>query len=100
MVKKIYKLKAKVWVYPGPAPWHFITIPKKEAAKIREEFGHLERGWRSLPLRVIIGKTNWKTSMFWDGDEGSYILPIKKQVRRAENIKEGDEINFRIDIIA
>jgi hypothetical protein len=28
------KIKAKVWIFEGPAPWYMVTIPEKESKEI------------------------------------------------------------------
>ncbi len=58
--------------------------------------GDLTGGWGSIPVQVTSGETTWTTSIFWT-KEGSYILPLKQSVRKAEHIKEGGhvEILFR-----
>jgi len=91
-----YKVKAKVWVYPGMAAWRFITIPKKESTAIKEKYGKAARGWGSLPITATIGKTSWDTSIFPDTKSGTYLLPLKVAVRTAEGIGEGDSVSFSI----
>ncbi|OGE81860.1 MAG: hypothetical protein A3E98_03165 [Candidatus Doudnabacteria bacterium RIFCSPHIGHO2_12_FULL_48_11] len=98
MIQTIYKLKAKVWLYPGVAPWHMVTLPKNQSDKIKQLFGDMHRGWSSLPVMVIIGKTTWKTSIFFDKKAGAYILPLKAEVRKKENISNGQAINFSIEL--
>lgn len=93
-----YEVRGAVWLYPGPAAWHFITVPQKLSRTIFDTFGAVHRGWRSLPLDVTVGKTRWKTSMFWDTKEKGYILPLKAEVRKKEGIKDGDRISLRIVI--
>jgi hypothetical protein len=41
-------VKAKVWLYPGQAAWHFVSVPKKTASQIKRLYAGLERGWGSL----------------------------------------------------
>ena len=65
-MEKIYKIKAKVWIFPGDTPWHMVTLPKVTAKNIDFYFAHAKRGWGSLPVHVTLGKTNWKTSIFTD----------------------------------
>lgn len=89
-------MKAKVWLYPGMAGWHFVALPKKESAAIKKSFGMLSRGWGSLPVSVTIGKTEWKTSIFPDRKAGAYLLPLKAYVRKKEEIFEGDVISFSL----
>lgn len=92
-------MRAKVWLYPGVAAWHFVTLPKGKAQEIRELFGDLERGWRSLPVTVTVGNTAWRTSIFLDTNIGSYLLPLKLEVRKKENIQAGKTIMFSLEIL-
>ena len=97
MSKAVYKLTAKVWLYPGEsAAWHFITVPQKESAKIKETFGKSRRGWGSIPVSVAIGKTKWKTSIFPDKKSNAYLLPLKAEVRKKEEISQGDTVSFTL----
>lgn len=93
-----YKFKAKVWLYPGMAGWHFITVPKKLSMDIKQRFGDLKRGWGSIPILATIGQTSWGTSIFPDKKSGCYLFPIKAEVRKNENIKYGKILNFIIEI--
>lgn len=100
MPGKKYFLTAKVWLYPGMAAWHFITLPQKESEAIKELFSEMKRGWGSLPVKVTIGKTIWKTSIFPDKKAGAYLLPLKAEVRKKEKISEGDTIEVVLEITA
>lgn len=94
---RVFKLKEKIWIYDGPSAWYFITINKAVSKKIKG-IPILKRGWGSIPVNVTAGKTLWKTSIFPDKDE-VFLLPIKKEVRRKENLKEGSYVNLEIEII-
>ncbi len=98
MRKPIYKMRAKVWLYVGMAGWHFVTVPKKQSNEIKELFGGMAGGWGSLPVIVTIGKTSWKTSIFPAKKSGAYLLPLKAEVRKKEEITNGDTINFLLEI--
>lgn len=95
-----YKLKSKVWPYPGMAAWRFLTVPKKDSEAIKKRYGAQARGWGSLPVAVKIGKTEWNTSIFPDKKSGTYLLPLKAAVRRAEGIDDGDSVEFAIKVNA
>jgi len=83
-VKAIYKVRTKVVLWPGvQAAWHFAHVPTKQSTDIKKRFGNKARGWGSLPVVVTLGKTKWKTSIFWDNKSTAYILPLKLAVRRA-----------------
>jgi hypothetical protein len=113
MRKSNYKIRAKIWLYPGPengGNWHFVTLPKKYSAQIKKDFTKVKRGWGSLPVTVTIGpnsskkrqasKTSWETSIFPDNKSGTYLLPLKSEVRKKEDIFEGETITFSIKIQA
>ncbi len=91
------KFKARLWIYEAPAPWYMITVPVKESSGIKYRFGHLHRGWGSIPVIVRIGETSWKTSIFWE-KKGTYLLPIKKQIRIKEKITNGDLVEISLII--
>ena len=98
--KNIFKVRSKVFLYPGMAGWHFIGLPKKQSEEIKERFGATARGWGSLPVQVTLGKTSWKTSIFPDKKSGTYLLPLKADVRSKEEVAHGDTVDFVIDIKA
>ena len=90
--------RAKVWVYPGKAAWHFATLPEKEARDIKNTFKGNSRAWGSIPVTVTLGTTMWKTSIFPDGKTDSYLLPLKAQVRKKEGVPKDGKISFRLVI--
>ena len=92
-----YNIRAKVRKYPGFAGWHFISIPKKQSAEIKKNFGNKARGWKSLPVTVGVGKSVWKTSIF-PSKEGEYLLAIKADIRKKERIARGDTITLTFAI--
>lgn len=91
-------MRAKVWLYPGMAGWHFVTLPKKQSETIKKTFSAMKRGWGSLPVTVTIGKTSWKTSIFPDQKAGAYLLPLKSDIRKKEKVAEDDTIAFLLEI--
>jgi hypothetical protein len=94
MASKGYKLTSKVYVYPGMGGWRFLGLPFKEGREIKEKYGKNARGWGSLPVSITVGNTTWETSIFPDKKSGSYLLPLKAQVRKKEEIDDDEEVQF------
>ncbi len=94
----MYKFSSKVKVYPGAAAWYFVMLPKSIAREIDFEHGHHKAGFGSLRVRVTIGHTRWQTSIFTDNKSYSYMLPLKAEVRKAEGIEAGDEVDIQLEI--
>jgi len=98
MKSKKYKVVSTVWLYPGMAGWHFVSIDKKQSEEIKKKFGSMKRGWGSLPVVVTLGKTVWKTSIFPDTKAGSYLLPLKAEVRKKESVYADESVSFSIEV--
>ncbi len=86
----------QIWFWRGPAPWYFVTVPEKQCDDLKFIAGSVTYGWGMIPVKVRIGQTEWKTSL-WPKD-GRYIVPIKARVRRAENLEEGDSVTIRLKV--
>lgn len=97
-MNKTFSFQAKVWIYPGKAGWHFVTLPVETSKEIDYFFSQHKKGWGSLPVTVTVGKTSWKTSIFPDKKSDSYVLPLKADVRKKERIKESDTLQFSVEI--
>ena len=93
-----FTIKAEVWLYPGMAGWHFITIPTDVSEEINDRFGDKKRGWGSLPVEVTVGTTTWKTSIFPDTKAHTYLLPIKSDVRKKEGIETNTSVTLLLEI--
>ena len=83
-----------IWVWKGPAPWYFVTVPDEQSDDLKAILGIVTYGWGMIPATVVVGKTEWDTSL-WPKD-GHYIVPIKASVRAAEGLKEGDKVTVQL----
>ena len=93
-----YSFKSKLWLYKGgKASWHFITVPEEQSAQIKFFNEGFTAGWGSIPVKVTIGSTTWKTSIFPNKKTGTYFLPVKAEIRKKENLKIDDVIDVVID---
>jgi hypothetical protein len=55
-------------------------------------------GWGSIRVEATIGGSTWKTSIFPDSKSGTFLLPVKAQVRKQEGISAGDRVRLTIEI--
>jgi hypothetical protein len=72
----------------GPAPYHFISVPRDAARAIQGIAADVTYGWGMIPARVRIGRSEWATAL-WPKD-GGYVVPIKDAYRKAEGLALGD----------
>ena len=50
-------------------------------------------------MKVTIGGTTWRTSVFPDKARDCYVLPVKQQVRRAESLDDGDTATITVEFL-
>ena len=84
-----FSFESEIFLWSGDSAWHFVAVPVDIADDI-EDSVTLRGGFGSIKVLVTIGNTTWKTSLFPDSKRKTFILPVKKEVRRAENLAEGD----------
>ena len=87
---------APLWDYTGEASWYFVTLPPELTDDIRAQAGP-RRGFGSVRVRATVGGTAWSTSIFPSKSDG-YLLPVKKAVRTAEGIDEGDLVAVELEL--
>ena len=87
--------EAPLWRWQGEAAWHFVSLPEDVADEI-EDSPVDRRGFGSVRVRVQVGSTSWATSVFPDTTRGTYLLPVKKQVRDREGLAEGDVVSVTL----
>jgi hypothetical protein len=95
----IYRFRAEVWLHGGDASWHFLTLPTEVADEIDLLTEGERRGFGSVRVEVTIGSTTWRTSIFPDNNAESYVLPVKKPVRTAEDIEDGDVVDVVLELV-
>lgn len=79
----------------GPAPFHFVPLPSDEADLIDEVKADVAY-WGVIPVTARLGDTTFTTAMF--PREGTYFLPLKDAVRRAEGVGLGDVVDVRLRV--
>ena len=85
-IKFEFSAKARPYSSSDMCGWTFIFLPKEMAMEIRENFKWLEEGWGRMKTTAKIGKSEWKTSIWFDTKNETYLLPLKAEIRKKESI--------------
>lgn len=81
-----------------PSSWIFLTLPSEVSEEVRERAGE-PRGFGSVRVHVEAGGSRWDTSVFPDAQgSGCFVLPVKKAVRVAEGVDEGDDLTVILSL--
>jgi len=95
-----YRFSAPLWIWDafGDGSWHFVTVPDEAADEIKAiAEGGPRRGFGSVRVEATVGATTWRTSIF--PGQGAYVLPVKKAVRVAADVEEGDDVDVVITLL-
>ena len=79
--------------------WIFVSLPAEASEEIRDLAAGPRRGFGSLRVRVTVGDSTLTTSIFPDSVRGGYVLPIKRAVRKAEDLDVGDFATVTVELI-
>jgi hypothetical protein len=94
-----FRFEAEVFAWEDPASpggsWRFARLPVDVADELRDRAA--SSGWGSIRVTVSIGETTWQTSVFPDKATGSFLLPVKRAVRDAEGIDDGDVVTVNLE---
>ncbi len=94
-----FSFTAEIWLWKGDAAWHFISLPTYIADEIADLVVGQTRGFGSVRVEVTSGDVQWATSIFPDKKSSTYILPVKKDVRRQLECAAGDEMTVTLRVI-
>ncbi|MDG4821354.1 DUF1905 domain-containing protein [Asanoa sp. WMMD1127] len=96
-----FAFDAELWEWDARRDdsWVFVTVPAEASAEIRDRTAGVRRGFGSVRVRVSIGGSGWRTSVFPDSASGCYVLPLKRAVRRAEGLDVGSVARVAVEII-
>lgn len=81
-----YKFSTKIWQYNAPNGWYFVSMPIELAKEIRANLKWQEEGWGRLKATAQIGNCKWDTAIWFDTKLNTYLLPLKAEIRKKENL--------------
>ena len=92
-----YRFTASLWPWKDDGSWWFVTLPDDVSDDIEERHGSSAGGFGAVKVEVTVGATTWRTSLFPSMEQRAYVLPMKKAVRVAESLAEGE--SFQVSLV-
>lgn len=82
-------------------PWHgsswfLVALPQEVSDEIEEQHEPHPTAFGAVRVEVRCGTSTWRTSLFPSTREQSYVLPVRRSVRRAEGLHEGVTGTFTV----
>ena len=97
---KTHTFKAELWEWESQASWFFVSLPTELSDELEAVHGAAAAGFGSLKVEVTVGATTWATSVFPDKGRATYVLPVKKAIRKAEGLDAGKAVTYKLRVTA
>ena len=91
-----FNFTTELWEWRGPAPFYFLSLPIELADEIKAAASVLSYGWGMIPVVANIQGREFKSSMF--SKNGTYVLPIKNEVRLPLKLAVDDLLEVSIKL--
>lgn len=79
-----------------PDSWVFVDLPPAVADEVAETRSEPATAFGSVRVQVRIGPQVWETSVFPSRQRSTYVLPVRKSVRRSLDVQPGDEVDVTV----
>jgi hypothetical protein len=98
-----FRFTAELWRWKAQNGWFFVTVPADHSATVRS-VPRAPRGFGSVRVRATVPGPGpkpsvWETSIFPDSAKGCYVLPVKKSVRTAHDLDDGDPVDLVLEVL-
>lgn len=96
----IVEFDAPLWQWEARRAdaWTFVSLPTDVADDILDVVS-VRRGFGSVRVEASVGSTTWRTSVFPSAEQRTFVLPVKRAVRRAEGVGVGDTLEVRLRVL-
>ena len=92
-----YHFSANLYLWEArTASWVFANLPEDVADEIEDAAPEPRRGFGAVKVEVTVGASTWRTSIFPSKDAGTFILPVKKAILKAETLAVGDTVKMSL----
>ena len=99
MTEHSFEGRLYAWHDDRPDSWVFVALPPELSRRIDDSLTTPPRGFGSVRVEVALGATTWTTSLFPSKELDTYVLPVKKPVRRSEQLDVDDLATFTIRVL-
>lgn len=98
-----FSFKAKMRIRKSdaaPASWHFISVPKKLSAQLRDaRIGKSKHWFWEIKVEVRVWPVKRQTLLMWSKKWEEFLFPIKAVIRKQLNIVDWDELHIDMSLI-
>ncbi len=95
-----YRFQAELYLWEARTDsWVFANLPEDIADEIEDAQHGPRRGFGAVKVEVSVGDSTWRTSIFPSKEAGTFVLPVKRAVLKAQALKPGDKPQFELELV-
>ena len=94
-----FTFEAELYEWDGPQSWVFAALPPTSPTSSTRSTGRPAAASARVGSRSVLGGQVWRTSIFPDSKSGTYVLPVKKEIRRKAGVDEGDRVEIDLSVL-
>lgn len=93
-----YEFTSELYEWSARANWFFVDLPTAVSDEITA-MPLVPGGFGSVKVSATVGHVSWQTSVFPDDKRGTFVLPIKKEVRTRNNLVAGSPVEVSLEVV-
>ena len=93
-----FEFTAELYEWAARDNWFFVALPLDVSDAITA-MPLVPGGFGSVKVEATVGHVTWRTSVFPDDGRGTFVLPIKKEVRARNSLVAGSPVDVTLEIV-
>ncbi|GAA4162806.1 DUF1905 domain-containing protein [Gryllotalpicola daejeonensis] len=93
-----YEFTSELYEWSVRSNWFFVDLPTGVSDEITA-LPLIPGGFGSVKVEATVGHVTWRTSVFPDDKRGTFVLPIKKEVRARNSLVAGSPVEVTLEVV-
>ena len=93
-----FEFTSELYEWSARDNWFFVDLPFQISDAITA-MPLVPGGFGSVKVEATVGHVTWRTSVFPDDKRGTFVLPIKKEVRLRNSLVGGSKVDVSLEVV-
>ena len=93
-----FEFTSELYEWSARDNWFFVDLPFQVSDAITA-MPLVPGGFGSVKVEATVGHVTWRTSVFPDDKRGTFVLPIKKEVRLRNSLVAGSKVDVSLEVV-
>jgi len=93
-----FEFSSELYEWEARDNWFFVALPLDVSDTITA-MSLVPGGFGSVKVEATVGHVTWQTSVFPDDGRGTFVLPVKKEVRARSGLVAGSQVEVSLEVV-